>query len=117
MGSSAFLLPIEPRGLYREMMTAAWRRGARLPTSHEAIRRAIGCTLEEWDRCWPVIAEYWHEADGSLVNDTQLEVYAEAVKQANAAHDRAVLGGQARAAQARARAQLEQVPQRSSGRR
>src|SRR3954467_10029089 len=53
MGSSAFLLPMEPRGVYREMLTQAWRRGARLPNDHETIRRAIGCTDSEWKRCWP----------------------------------------------------------------
>lgn len=78
MGSSAFLLPIEPRGLYREMMTQAWRRGARLPADHATIRRAVGCSMEEWDRCWPSIAKYWRNDGEWLVNDTQLKVWAEA---------------------------------------
>jgi hypothetical protein len=67
MGSSAFLLPLEPRGLYREMLTQAWRGGARLPLDHEAIRRAIGATAEEWARAWPFVSTYWREADGVLV--------------------------------------------------
>ena len=29
--TSGFLLPMEARGLYREMLTQAWMRGARLP--------------------------------------------------------------------------------------
>jgi uncharacterized protein YdaU (DUF1376 family) len=78
-GSSASLLPMEPRGLYREMLTAAWRRGARLPNDHEAIRRAIGCTVGEWRRCWPKVERFWRVDGEYLVNDTQLEVYAEAV--------------------------------------
>jgi hypothetical protein len=59
MGSSAFLLPMEPRGLYREMLTQAWRRGGRLPNNPDAIRRAVGCTLDEWDRCWPIVEQLW----------------------------------------------------------
>ncbi len=78
MGSSAFLLPMEPRGLYREMLSQAWRRGARLPNDHEAIQRAVGCTPKEWKRCWPHIEKYWRVDGDSLVNDTQLEVYTEA---------------------------------------
>ena len=75
MGSSAFLLPMEPRGLYREMLTQAWRRGGRLPNHHEAIQRAVGCTKKEWKRCWPQIEKYWRVDGHNLVNDTQLEVY------------------------------------------
>jgi len=79
MGSSASLLPMEPRGLYREMLTQAWRRGARLPNDHEAIRRAVGCTTREWSRSWPKIERYWRVDGESLVNDTQLEVYAKTI--------------------------------------
>lgn len=79
MGSSAFLLPMEARGLYREMLTQAWTRGARLPASYEAIRRATGCTIEEWDRSWPEIKKYWREDGAHLVNDTQLEIYSKAM--------------------------------------
>jgi len=77
-GSSAFMLPLEPRGLYREMLSQAWRRGARLPNDHEAIQRVVGCTLQEWKRCWPRIEKYWRVDGDSLVNDTQMEVYSEA---------------------------------------
>lgn len=79
MGSSAFLLPIAPRGLYREMLTQAWRRGARLPNNHETIRRACGVTEKEWRQCWPYVQAYWRVDGDDLVNDTQLSVYAEAV--------------------------------------
>jgi uncharacterized protein YdaU (DUF1376 family) len=78
MGSSAFLLPMEPRGLYREMLTQAWRRGARLPNDPEAIQRAVGCTPKEWKRCWPHLAGYWRVDGDSLVNDTQIAVYTAA---------------------------------------
>lgn len=61
------------------MLTQAWRRGARLPNNPEAIRRAVGCTEREWRKHWPSVAPYWREAGGWLVNDTQLEVYAEAL--------------------------------------
>jgi uncharacterized protein YdaU (DUF1376 family) len=95
MGSSAFMLPMEVRGLYREMMTQAWRRQARLPNNHEAIRRATGCTLEEWERCWPLVRGYWREENGHLVNDTQLDVYAEAEGFQQRAHNRGKNGGAA----------------------
>jgi uncharacterized protein YdaU (DUF1376 family) len=78
-GSSGFLLPIDARGLYREMLTQAWRRGGRLPNDHESIQRACGVTSGEWRRLWPHVARYWRVDDhGDLVNDTQLEVIAEA---------------------------------------
>jgi uncharacterized protein YdaU (DUF1376 family) len=79
MGSTAFLLPMEARGIYREMLSQAWRRGARLPADHEAIQRAIGCTPKEWKRSWPLIQRFWDEVDGCLVNATQQQVYAEAL--------------------------------------
>ena len=78
MGSSAFLLPMEARGLYREMLTQAWRRGARLPNDHEAIQRAVGATAKEWSRAWPRIEKFWRVDGDTLVNDTQLQIYAEA---------------------------------------
>lgn len=82
MGSRGFLLPIAPRGLYREMLTQAWRRGAKLPNDHEAIRRAIGVTLKEWRDYWPLVSRFWkvekdEEGGGEfLVNPTQQEIYA-----------------------------------------
>ena len=85
MGSGAFLIPIAPRGLYREMLSQSWLRGARLPNNHEQIRRAVGCSLSEWKRYWPKIQKYWRVDGEDLVNDTQLEVYAECC----AAHGRA----------------------------
>jgi uncharacterized protein YdaU (DUF1376 family) len=108
MGSSAFLLPLEPRGLYREMLTQAWRRGARLPNDHEAIQRAVGCTKSEWKRCWPQISTHWRVEGSEIVNDTQLEVYAATIEARNRAAERGRKGGKARAqvvAQARAQAE------------
>ncbi len=66
-GSSAFLLPMEARGLYREMLSQAWRRGGRLPNDPEAIQRAVGCTAVEWERSWPKIRGYLREDGDSLV--------------------------------------------------
>jgi len=85
IGSSAFLLPMEPRGLYREMLTQAWRRGARLPNSDETIRRAVGATEDEWDRCWDRVRGFWREQNGLLVNDTQIEIYEETKRRAESA--------------------------------
>ena len=96
MGSSAFLLPMEARGLYREMLTQAWRRGARLPNNHEAIRRAIGATLEEWLRCWPLIERFWFVNGDDICNETQQEVYEEARARQERASSRGRAGAQAR---------------------
>jgi uncharacterized protein YdaU (DUF1376 family) len=77
-GSSAFLLPLEARGLYREMLTQAWRRGAKLPVDPATIRRAVAATEAEWERTWSSVSPYWHEtSDGLLVNDTQIEIFNE----------------------------------------
>lgn len=107
-GSTAFLLPLEARGLYREMLTQAWRRGAQLPNDPEAIRRATGTTEAEWQRCWPLISRYWQVENGSLVNATQLEVYAETKAMQDRASERGRKGAQARA-QALAQAQRKHV--------
>ena len=77
-GSSAALLPLEARGLYREMLSAAWRRGARLPNDERSIMLAVRVMPEEWARSWPLVKPYWREDGVHIVNDTQLEVYAEA---------------------------------------
>ncbi len=94
MGSSAFLLPMEARGLYREMLSQAWRRGARLPADPDAIKRAVGATDREWNRSWPKIERFWRRDGDSIVNDTQLEVYADSTGR----KESKVRGGKARAA-------------------
>ncbi len=103
IGSSAFLLPMEARGVYREMLTQAWRRRARLPNDHEAIRRAIGATVGEWRRSWPAVKRFWRVDGDSLVNDTQLEIWGATM----AAHQRAVERGR-KGGNGRAQALLEQ---------
>ncbi len=94
MGSSGFLLPMLARGVYREMLTQAWRRGAKLPNDHETVRRAIGATETEWATAWPIIAKYWRvDADNNLVNDTQLDVYAQALSLQSVRSKAGRLGG------------------------
>ena len=93
--SSARMLPMEARGLYREMLTAAWLQGARLPANPEAIQIATGCPESVWGRCWPLIRRYWAEGDGFIWNDTQVEVYRECQRQRQAAIERARKGGTA----------------------
>ena len=89
-GSSAFLLPLEPRGLYREMLTQAWRRGGYLPSNPDAIRRAVAASVEEWDRCWPLVARYWQDTgDGRIFNQTQIEVLEAARAKRGASEERA----------------------------
>lgn len=94
MGSSAFLLPLEPRGLYREMLTQAWRRGGKLPNDHEAIRRAVGCTAAEWRRCWPKIESYWQVCGEFLSNQTQSDVIESALAKHASAVDRGRKGAE-----------------------
>lgn len=111
VGSSAFLLPIDARGLYREMLTQAWRRGGSLPNNHEAIRRAVGVTKREWNRCWPLIERFWREEGSSLVNDTQLEVYADAKARQETHHARAKKGAEARWGKEKPQAMLKHCQQ------
>jgi uncharacterized protein YdaU (DUF1376 family) len=85
--SSAFLLPLAARGLYREMLSQSWARGAKLPNDPEAIRRATGTTAEEWAASWPRIKKYWRAEGDCLVNDTQLQVFKQA--QARSTHAQA----------------------------
>lgn len=96
MGSSGFLLAVEPRGLYREMLTQAWRRGASLPNNHDEIRRATGTSMKEWRRCWPKVEPFWRVDGERLVNDTQLEIYAEAQGRQRRASERGLRGAQAK---------------------
>lgn len=106
-GSSAFGLPQEARGIYREMLTQAWRRECRLPNDHEQIRRITATTEREWKRSWPKVEPYWRVDGEHLVNDTQLKVYAEAKARASSAQARAQAGAQAMHEQRRSRAQAE----------
>lgn len=97
MASSAFLLPMEARGLYREMLSQAWLRGARLPNNEDAIQRAVGAKNVEWRRSWPVVQRFWRVDGDSLVNDTQVEIYSDAIRRLESASSRGVKGAQARA--------------------
>lgn len=107
MTSSAFLLPMEPRGLYREMLTQAWMRGGSLPNDHEAIQRACGATRAEWRRSWPTLERYWRVDGVTLVNDTQLEVMAEARAAADRAAEKARVAANKRWENERARASAQ----------
>lgn len=98
MGSRGFLLPMEARGLYREMLTQCWRRGGALPKHPEAIRRATGCTIEEWERCWPLVEPFWVTSpDGETIyNPTQQEVIADTLARKEAKTNRARKAANAR---------------------
>lgn len=109
MGSSAFLLPMEARGLYREMLTQAWRRGGRLPRDPEMIQRATGCTAKEWRRNWPKIERYWRVDGDTLVNDTQVDIYEQSVALRQSYADRGRKGGLAKASSATAQLVAEGV--------
>jgi uncharacterized protein YdaU (DUF1376 family) len=77
--SSASRISLAGRGLYREMLTAAWLRGARLPNDHDAIRVIVNVTVKEWRAAWPLVERYWRHDGDYLVNDTQVEIYAQTV--------------------------------------
>jgi uncharacterized protein YdaU (DUF1376 family) len=77
------------------MLTQAWRRGGFLPNDHDKIRRATGATLREWKRSWPQIEEFWRVEGNLLVNETQVEIYAEAKRRAGVAQARAQAGARA----------------------
>lgn len=94
--SEAFLLPIAARGLHREMLTAAWPKGAKLPNDPAKIRKAIGATLKEWRALWPAVAHLWVLVDGHLVNPQQVETYRAAVRHQEKLHNRAVKAAAAR---------------------
>lgn len=111
MTSSAFLLPAEPRGVYREMLTQAWMRGGSLPDDHEAIQRACGLTRSEWKRCWPKVQRYWRVEGETLVNDTQLEVMAVARDGADRAAEKARVAANKRWENERARASAQEDAQ------
>lgn len=123
-GSSAFSLSLEARGLYREMLTQAWRRGGRLPNDDVAIQRLVGATRSEWRRCWPIVRRYWRVSHDSLVNDTQLEIWTKALTAQQRASDRGKKGAAKRHAgstqghaQASTQAQPTQHPSRAQAQR
>lgn len=78
--SAAFGLPLEARGLYRELLSLAWISGGKLPTTDtKALRRLVAAEPDEWDRAWPLIAHYW--VDG--VNAIQAGLYTDAATKHN----------------------------------
>lgn len=87
-GSRGYQLPLHARGLYREMLSQAWRRGAQLPANPEAIRRICGITSTEWRRAWPLVRRFWIRRRDILVNDTQCKVFLLAKLRAEAASRR-----------------------------
>lgn len=94
--SSAKALSIAHRGLYREMLTAAWLLGARLPNDHADIRRLVGVDVKEWRALWPKVEPYWRVDGAWLINDTQVEIYAEAQRRNHIASQRGKAGASAR---------------------
>ena len=77
--SSGFLLPLEPRGLYREMLTRAWSLGGYLPADPETIQRLVNVSRDEWNRCWPKVKQYWKQSGSKIYNETQREVLNESL--------------------------------------
>lgn len=78
--SSAASLPLESRGLFREMLTQAWALGGYITSDLERVRLTCRVKESEWNRAWPDIAGYWNLTDDGkyLYNRFQLSVYEEA---------------------------------------
>lgn len=108
-GSRAPLLTMEAQGIYRAMLSQAWRRGAVLPNNEEEIQLLIRVRPKEWKRSWPAVKPFWVPVGDTLVNETQAEIYADALGRSERAQARAQAGAQA-SAQARAQAQHKQSP-------
>lgn len=114
-GSSAVALPMEQQGLYRAMLTRAWRLGGSLPADPGQIQREVRCSPAEWKRAWPAVSRYWRAADDDpsrLVNDTQLEVMEECRRRRDAASEHGKKAAQARHDKSDARAAPEDIPGR-----
>ena len=94
--SSAFYLPPAPKGIYREMLTQAWARGATLPADLALVQRIIGVTRDEWDQAWPLIERYWKRDGVVLANETQLQIYLDAAARAEKASQHGRRAAQAR---------------------
>lgn len=92
IGSRGFLLPIAARGLYREMLSQAWRRGGWLPANHEAIRRACGVSDEEWAEAWPLVRKFWRRNGSRITNETQTIIFRIAKDRAESFARRAIHG-------------------------
>jgi hypothetical protein len=66
--SSERLIPMEARGLHREMLTQYVLRGE-LWTDQSSVRRVCGCEIEEWERCWPTVSKLWYaDEDGEHIH-------------------------------------------------
>ena len=85
MTSRAWELPLEARGLYREMLSQAWVRGGRLPASPAVVQRLCGVTTDEWERCWPLVRGFWKTNGDTIYNPTQQEVMADSMERKEAA--------------------------------
>jgi uncharacterized protein YdaU (DUF1376 family) len=93
--SRGHTLPVGPRGVYREMLTQAWLREAKLPNDHEEICRICAFTKKEWKACWPTVEPFWMIDGAFLVNVTQVVVYLEAKEAAAKSTMRAQAGAHA----------------------
>lgn len=114
-GSSAVALPMEQQGLYRAMLTRAWRLGGSLPADPAQIQREVRCTPQEWKRAWPAVSPYWRPdpADPSrIINDTQREIMAEARRRSDdaSAHARRAARARHERSPGNARAEPGEMP-------
>ncbi len=114
--SSAMLLPLEAKGLYREMLTRAWSLGGKLPSEAKSIQKLVMVSSEEWARTWPLVRRFWKTTpDGAWIyNETQQDVMkvSTSISEKRAAAGRK--GGKA-SAEARRKAKQSQANGQANG--
>lgn len=64
-------LSAEEHGAYLLLMFTAWRRGGRLPTDQEQLRRAARVSERRWQKVWGMIARFF-TLDGDALVQTRL---------------------------------------------
>lgn len=90
------LMNVEERGVYLEMLFAAWQLGGSLPDNYETIKRITLISDEVWSRCWPAIKPFWKKQGKFLVNEKLSEVYTHASSAHEIYRDRAIKGAKGR---------------------
>lgn len=84
-------LSAEEHGAYLLLLFTAWRRGGRLPTDQEQLRRAARVGERRWQKVWGMIARFF-TADGDALVQARL---TEELAKAQAKRAAAAVGGRA----------------------
>lgn len=60
-------LSCEEHGAYLLLLFASWRRGGRLPNDPGQLARIAACPARRWRNIWGIIAHFFREEGGALV--------------------------------------------------